>query len=94
MSSETSAPPRNSLTSRASSLTTSTARFVAWGFVLITFLLVLLLSELFQLIGIGLLHDLLDKEWFPWLLNGGALGAAGALDGAAGMRRRIKWGAI
>jgi Domain of unknown function (DUF4153) len=50
--------------------------FVAWGFVLITFLLVLLLSELFQLIGIDLLHDLLDKEWFPWLLNGGALGAA------------------
>lgn len=49
---------------------------VAWGFVLLTFLLVLLLSNLFQLIGIGLLHDLLDKEWFPWLLNGGALGAA------------------
>jgi hypothetical protein len=50
--------------------------FVAWGFVLITFLLVLLLSELFQLIGIDLLHDLLDKEWFPWLLVGGALGGA------------------
>jgi hypothetical protein len=50
--------------------------FVAWGFVLITFLLVILLSELFQLIGIRLLHDLLDKEWFPWLLIGGALGAA------------------
>ncbi len=49
---------------------------VAWGFVLITFLLIMLLSELFQLIGIGLLHDLLDKEWFPWLLIGGALGAA------------------
>lgn len=50
--------------------------FVAWGFVLVTFLLVLLLSELFQLIGIDLLHDLLAKEWFPWLLIGGALGAA------------------
>jgi hypothetical protein len=50
--------------------------FVAWGFVLITFLLVILLSELFQLIGIDLLHDLLDKQWFPWLLIGGALGAA------------------
>jgi hypothetical protein len=50
--------------------------FVAWGFVLITFLLVLLLSELFQLIGISLLHDLLDKEWTPWLLIGGTLGAA------------------
>ena len=50
--------------------------FVAWGFVLITFLLILLLSELFQLIGIALLHDLLDEEWFPWLLIGGAFGAA------------------
>ncbi|MGA9581793.1 MAG: DUF4153 domain-containing protein [Allosphingosinicella sp.] len=50
--------------------------FVAWGFVLITFLLVLLLSELFQLIGISLLNDLIDKPWFPWLLVGGALGAA------------------
>lgn len=49
---------------------------VAWGFVLITFLLILLLSELFQLIGIDLLHDLIDEEWFPWLLIGGALGAA------------------
>jgi hypothetical protein len=50
--------------------------FVAWGFVLITFLLILLLSELFQLIGIDLLQDLLDEEWFPWILIGGALGAA------------------
>lgn len=50
--------------------------FVAWGFVLVTFLLVLLLSELFQLIGIALLHDLLQKPWFPWLLIGSALGAA------------------
>ncbi len=50
--------------------------FVAWGFVLITFLLVLLLSELFRLIGIAWLHDLLQKPLFPWLLIGGALGAA------------------
>jgi hypothetical protein len=50
--------------------------FVAWGFVLITFLLVLLLAELFQLIGITVLHDLLRKPWVPWLLVGGALGAA------------------
>jgi hypothetical protein len=50
--------------------------FVAWGFVLITFLLVLLLSELFQLIGIVVLHELLQKPWFPWPLVGGALGAA------------------
>ena len=50
--------------------------FVAWGFVLITYLLVLLLSELFQLIGIVLLRDLLQKGWVPWILIGGALGAA------------------
>ena len=50
--------------------------FVAWGFVLLTFLLVLLLSELFQLIGIVVLRDLLQKDWVPWLLIGGALGAA------------------
>ncbi len=50
--------------------------FVACGFALITILLVLLLSELFQLIGIDLIKDLLDKAWAPWLLVGGALGAA------------------
>lgn len=50
--------------------------FVAWGFVLVTVLLVLLLSELFQLIGIDLLKDLLDEAWFPWILVGGTLGAA------------------
>ncbi|HYW14736.1 MAG TPA: DUF4153 domain-containing protein, partial [Allosphingosinicella sp.] len=50
--------------------------FVAWGFVLVTVLLVLLLSELFQLIGIDLLKDLFDEPWAPWLLVGGALGAA------------------
>lgn len=50
--------------------------FVAWGFVLIVFLLVMLLSELFQLIGIHLLRDLTRKDWFGWLMVGGALGAA------------------
>lgn len=50
--------------------------FVAWGFVLVTFLLIMLLSELFQLIGIRLLSDLIERPWFPWLLIGGALGAA------------------
>ncbi|HET9638791.1 MAG TPA: DUF4153 domain-containing protein [Allosphingosinicella sp.] len=49
---------------------------LAWGFALLTFLLVLLLSELFRLIGLDLLRDLIDTEWFPWPLFGGALGAA------------------
>ena len=50
--------------------------FVAWGFVLLTVLLMMLLSELFQLIGIAALRDLLRKPWVPWLLVGGAFGAA------------------
>lgn len=50
--------------------------FVAWGFVLLTYLLMLLLSELFQLIGIVVLRDWLQKDWVAWLLIGGALGAA------------------
>jgi hypothetical protein len=50
--------------------------FVAWGFVAITWLLLMLLSELFQLIGILVLRDLLNKDWVPWLLTGSALGAA------------------
>ncbi|HEX5182309.1 MAG TPA: DUF4153 domain-containing protein [Allosphingosinicella sp.] len=47
----------------------------AWAFVLIVFLLALLLSQLFNLIGIHQLKDLLDKRWFDWLLAGGAFGA-------------------
>lgn len=48
----------------------------AAGFVLATFLLTLLLSELFKLIGIRILADLLSKGWFAWMLGCGALGAA------------------
>jgi hypothetical protein len=48
----------------------------AWAFVGATFLLTVLLSELFRLIGIDLLHDLFENGWFPWMLGGGALGAA------------------
>ncbi|MET1110592.1 MAG: DUF4153 domain-containing protein [Allosphingosinicella sp.] len=66
---------------------------VAWGFAFLTFLLVLLLSELFQLIGIRLLKDLLDKAWFDWMLVGGALGAAVGLlrdrDRIVGILQRV-----
>jgi hypothetical protein len=48
----------------------------AWAFVGASFLLTLLLSELFRLIGINLLHDLLNEGWFDWTLAGGAFGAA------------------
>lgn len=50
--------------------------FVAWGFAVLTWLLLMLISELFQLIGIVLLRDLLRRPWVPWLLFGGAVGAA------------------
>jgi hypothetical protein len=47
---------------------------VAWGFVLIVFLLMLLLSALFQLIGIRLIEQLMESDWFLWTLLGAALG--------------------
>ena len=47
-----------------------------WIFVGIVFLLALLLSELFALIKISLLKELLDKEWFWRPLMGGAFGTA------------------
>lgn len=67
--------------------------FVAWGFVLLTVLLVMLLSELFQLIGITFLYDLFQKPWAPWPLVGGALGAAIGLlrdrDSIVGTLQRV-----
>src|SRR4051812_9270392 len=51
-----------------------------WGascaFVLITFLLAQLLGQLFALIGLHQLEDLLRKPWCWWMLSGGAFGAA------------------
>ncbi|HYG49183.1 MAG TPA: DUF4153 domain-containing protein [Allosphingosinicella sp.] len=53
----------------------------AFAFVLSTMLLTLLLAELFHLIGIDVLRDLLDEGWFMWPL------ACGALGGAVGLLR-------
>lgn len=50
--------------------------FAACAFVLLSFLLILLLSELFDLIGIHVLRDLLQKRWFGPVLIGGTFGAA------------------
>ena len=50
--------------------------FAAGAFVLICWLLAQLLAELFRLIGIDFLKELLDRRWFNWLLAGAALGAA------------------
>jgi len=48
----------------------------AWAFVGATLLLTFLLSELFRLIGIDLIRDLLEEGWFPTMLVGAALGGA------------------
>lgn len=50
--------------------------FASCAFVLLSFLLVLLLSELFELIGIHVLRDLLNKSWFAPVMIGGTFGAA------------------
>lgn len=50
--------------------------FAAWAFVGVTWLLVLLLSELFGLIGLKFLIELLREDWFDKVLSGGALGGA------------------
>lgn len=65
----------------------------AGAFVGATFLLTLLLSELFRLIGIDLLWDLLEKGWFGFMLGCGALGAAVGLlrdrDKVLGLLQRV-----
>ena len=46
------------------------------AFVGITFLLMLLIGEMFNVIGITLIRDLFNDEWFPWMLAGAAFGGA------------------
>lgn len=64
-----------------------------WVFVGIVWLMAWLLSALFNLIGLGLLEDLLEKEWMALALTGTALGAAtGVLrdrDAILGMVQRV-----
>jgi hypothetical protein len=58
---------------------------ILWGaacaFVVATILLTLLLAQLFNLIGIDFLRDLMEKGWFMWPL------ACGAFGGAVGLLR-------
>ncbi|HXG80816.1 MAG TPA: DUF4153 domain-containing protein [Sphingomicrobium sp.] len=42
----------------------------------VTFLLVLLIASLFDVIGIEAIKDLLEEEWFDWMLAGLAFGGA------------------
>jgi hypothetical protein len=46
------------------------------AFVGITFLLIVLIGQMFKLIGINLIRDLLNDEWFGWMLAGAAFGGA------------------
>ena len=48
----------------------------SWAFVGLSFGLAYLLASLFDLIGIELLKDLLEKEWFVWTFMGASFGAA------------------
>lgn len=44
--------------------------------VAVNFLLVVLIEQMFHLIGIDLIQNLLNDEWFGWMLAGGAFGSA------------------
>ncbi len=50
--------------------------FASWAFVGVVWLLAFLLGQLFALIGIKWLEDLIREDWFAMLLTGGAAGAA------------------
>ena len=53
--------------------------FACWAFAGIVFLLGHLLAELFALIGINLLREMMSKSWFALMLGGGSFGAASGL---------------
>ncbi|WP_235302845.1 DUF4153 domain-containing protein [Sphingopyxis sp. MWB1] len=46
------------------------------AFVGVTFLLTMLIGQMFKLIGIHLIFDLLNDQWFGWMLAGAAFGGA------------------
>jgi Domain of unknown function (DUF4153) len=50
--------------------------FASWAFVGVVWLLAFLLGQLFGLIGLQWLNDLLREQWFGMMLTGGATGAA------------------
>ena len=62
-------------------------------FVGVTFLLVVLIGQMFQLIGIDLIQNLLNDEWFGWMLAGSAFGGAVGLlrerDGLVATLQRL-----
>jgi hypothetical protein len=63
----------------------------AWVFVGVVWAMVLLLSELFRLIGINLLKNLLEQDWAALTLTGAALGAGiGLLRDRDGILRLLQ----
>ncbi|MPS70052.1 MAG: DUF4153 domain-containing protein [Novosphingobium sp.] len=63
----------------------------AWVFVGVSWAMVLLLGQLFRLIGINLLNDLIEKNWAILLLTGAALGAGiGLLRDRDGILRLLQ----
>ena len=48
----------------------------ALAFTGLTFLLILLIGQMFELIGIHLVMELFEQGWFPWMLAGAAFGGA------------------
>lgn len=48
----------------------------AIAFIGVTFLLTLLIGEMFHLIGINVIRNLWEKGWFAWMLAGAAFGGA------------------
>lgn len=67
--------------------------FACWAFVGVAFLLALLLAALFELIGIDLLRQVLDKDWADAALLGAAFGGALGLfrerDRIVGLLQRV-----
>jgi hypothetical protein len=63
------------------------------GFIGVTFLLALLIGGLFDLIGISFIKDLIQDEWFAWMLAGFAFGGAVGLlrerDGLVATLQRL-----
>ena len=49
------------------------------AFTLLTFLMIFLLAQLFDAIGITVFRELMEKGWFMWMLSGAAFGAASAI---------------
>ncbi|WP_170005517.1 DUF4153 domain-containing protein [Pseudopontixanthobacter vadosimaris] len=48
----------------------------ALAFTALTWLVLLLIGQLFALLGIDLIVDLMQRDWFGWTLSGAAFGAA------------------